>query len=227
VNARSGLGHARYSAASFLALPALPQPPQPEPAPRLDAFTIALIIVVVLGIVSLLALATRPLVAQRLGGSRRGIAEPIQPERLERERPPVQAPGGEVAVSPTEAPLVRPETIAAIAATITRLLTAANTGDYRTGLSLYTRAFRQRSAAQAGMTEAEFEAALASAPPPPPEEWLSLQAIDSVELLPDGRIAVVAFYQKATGAPPSPERYIFVEDQPGRWLIDDIAPATA
>lgn len=189
--------------------------------------TIALIIVVVLGIVSLLALATRPLVAQRLGGSRRGLAEPPEPERLEREQPRVQAPEREGVAPPVEAPFVRPETIAAIAATIARLLTAANTGDYRTGLSLYTRAFRQRSAAQAGMTEAEFETALASAPPPPPEEWLSLQAIDSVELLPDGRIAVVAFYQKATGAPPSPERYIFVQDQPGRWLIDDIAPATA
>ncbi len=236
VNASSATYHSRRHLISatfrgffppFLALPALPQPPQPEPALRFDTATIALIIVVVLGIVSLLALAMRPLVAQWLGGEAPGpIREPgDQHARNHRDRVSLQIPAEPQQAARPATPAIRPDTIAAIAEIIRQLLAAANTGDYRAGLALYTTAFRQRSAAQSGLTEAQFEAALATAPPPSPSEWLELDAIDAVELLPGGRIAAVAHYRKAEGPPPSPERYVFVQDRSGRWLIDDIRPA--
>jgi hypothetical protein len=186
-----------------------------------------LIIVVVLGVVSLLALAMRPLVAQWLGGEAPGpMSEPgDQQARNQRERVSPQIPAQPQRPARPPAPAIRPETIAAIADVIRQLLAAANTGDYRAGLERYTPAFRRRSAAQSGLTEAAFEAALATAPPPSPSEWLELDAIDAVELLPGGRIAAVAHYRKAAGPPPNPERYVFVHDRSGRWLIDDIAPA--
>lgn len=210
-----------------LALPTLPQPPQPEPSPRFDTATFALIIIVVLGVVALVALALRPLVAQWLGGQPPGaISEPGDqqgPHDKERARP--QSPSGRLPAGRPKPAGIRPDTVLAIAEVIRKLLAAANSGDYRAGLELYTPAFRHRSAAQSGLTEQEFEAAVATAPPPLPSEWLELDAIDAVEILPGGRISAVAHYRKVAGPPPSPERYVFIQDRTGRWLIDDIAPA--
>ncbi|HEY8445849.1 MAG TPA: hypothetical protein VIL01_01975 [Thermomicrobiales bacterium] len=203
----------------------LPRPPTPDGSEgtAFDTMTVALIIIVVLGIVSLLALALRPLVAERLGGQLQlsategnGQAESRGPRPF---TPPVAATAhGDI----DHVDVATQETLRGL---IRKLLAHANAGEYRAGLALYTPDYQRRFIRQSGMTTEELMAALESSPPRPPEEHSTLAAVDRFERLPDGRVTAVARYHQQAGPPPPPERYIFAQLPTGEWRIDDIQPA--
>lgn len=115
------------------------------------------------------------------------------------------------------------EEIVGITLTVRELLEYANAGQLLRGFNLYSESYLRRFRAETGLTDEQFAEEYGSISAPPPEARIELAAVTEIDVLPDGRVSALISFGNG-GAPPRPERFVFVRVA-GRWLIDDIASA--
>ena len=148
--------------------------------------------------------------------SMRPVAATPRPIATEPE-PPFSPPAGEAADA---------ETAAAIAATVREAIACRNAGDYARMLVFFTPKMLAELYGSPATVDPEVLRGIQEGPRPVPEERrLSIDAIDEIVILPDGRVGAVV----ETSTPRREFRdYLFfaLDPERGRWLIDGSVPLT-
>jgi hypothetical protein len=127
-------------------------------------------------------------------------------------QPPFSPPAG----SPADA-----ETVAVVTATVREAVACRNAGDLLRASALFTEKMLVSLYGGPATIDPEFRDSVVNGPRIlPPERRLAIVSIDSVTLLPDGRVGAIV--ETRTGRRDFRDYLVFAQDSAtGHWLIDE------
>lgn len=210
--------------------------PSPSSAP---AAAVGLALAIVLALAALTVPASGATRAQDASPAAGPVSRDVPtPEECVGERPPLEtiptaAPtadteteAGTPAVSttpfaPPAGEPADPATVEAITATLRGNLACLNAGDTLRSFAFYTDAYLVGLLAAAGVPELrpDYYDALATPFPLPPSRQTSLDAVEEVVVLPDGRVGALV---TTTNLDTTVNHVVFAPTDDGRYLIDEL-----